>query len=679
MYFPTKKGVCVALPKKVYASISMCGIVGYLGNQPFQEFILSGLKLLQNRGYDSAGLSYIENGKINTIKYASAQSSDAIMQLEHDVLLTTAKGTEKSAEKPAETLSDPLLAPLSDPLVQVSIGHTRWATHGPKTQLNAHPHHDNSGRISLVHNGIIENFQEIKYGLLQLRYVFHSQTDTEVIAVLIGRYLDAGYSMEESVRKTVTQLSGTWALVIIHRDYPNKMWVCRNGSPLLLGSADDYIMVASEHIAFGPYIQKYIVLDNHDILEITRTPDQGFTYNTCLAKYAVQEKAVSAIEYEPTGHAHWMIKEIAEQSEAIYRAINHGGRIPTEDRVKLGGLDQCREQLLALDHLILLGCGTSYHAGLWALDLFKSLDIFDTVTIYDGAEFGEHDIPGRRANGTNRPTCRTGLILLSQSGETRDLHRCLQIANEHDLMTIGLVNVPDSTIARETRCGVYLNAGREVAVASTKSFTNQCVGLTLVAIWFSQERGTCLSKRERMIQDLRKLPLQVKHIMEKDTIEAIQYVVKRLANQFDNISSTLSMFLLGKGSEEAIAREGALKLKEVAYVHAEGYSSSALKHGPFALICENTPIILIDVDQQYRTKNQNAMHEVMVRGAYVVHIRDYLDQECERGTGLFVQPNSTFSGILANVYVQILSYYLAIERGVNPDFPRNLAKVVTVE
>lgn len=652
--------ICVATPKKHYASISMCGIIGYLGNQPFQEFILSGLKLLQNRGYDSAGLSYIENGKLKTIKYASAQNSDSIMQLEHDVLLTTARHKEPGSVES------------TDPVV--SIGHTRWATHGPKTQLNAHPHHDNKGRISLVHNGIIENFQEIKSGLVQLGYVFHSQTDTEVIAVLIGRYLDGGCSMEESVRKTVAKLSGTWALVIVHRDFPNKIWVCRNGSPLLLGSTDDYIMVASEHIAFGPYIQKYIVLDNHDILEITLTPDQGFQYNTCLAKYTVQEKGVSTVEYEPTGYAHWMIKEIAEQSDAIYRAINHGGRIPGESRVKLGGLDQCREELLALDHLILLGCGTSYHAGLWALDLFKSLDIFDTVTIYDGAEFGEHDIPRTGA---------TGLILLSQSGETRDLHRCIQIANEHNLMTIGLVNVPDSTIARESRCGVYLNAGREVAVASTKSFTNQCVVLALVAIWFSQERGTCLSKRQRMIQDLRKLPVQVKHIMETETMEAIRYVVKRLNGLYADTSFAQSMFLLGKGSEEAIAKEGALKLKEVAYIHAEGYSSSALKHGPFALICENTPIILIDVDEKHRAKNQNAMHEVAARGAYVVHIRDYVDHECEKGrcnlTGLFVQPNSTFSGVLANVYVQIMSYYLAIEQGINPDFPRNLAKVVTVE
>ena len=637
----------------------MCGIVGYLGNQPFQEFILSGLKLLQNRGYDSAGLSYIEHGEINTIKYASAQNSDAIMQLEHDVLLTTQKINQDN--------------------IQAAIGHTRWATHGPKTQLNAHPHHDNEGRISLVHNGIIENFQEIKSELTKLRYVFHSQTDTEVIAVLVGRYLDAGHSMEDSIRKTVARLSGTWALVILHRDFPNKLWVCRNGSPLLLGSTDDYIMVASEHIAFGPYIQKYIVLDNHDILEITQTLDQGFTYNTCLAKYVVQEKAASAVEYEPTGHAHWMIKEITEQSDAIYRAINHGGRISGKDRVKLGGLDQCREQLLALDHLILLGCGTSYHAGLWALDLFKSLDIFDTVTIYDGAEFGEHDIPGRRGK---RPVGSTGLILLSQSGETRDLHRCIQIANENDLMTIGLVNVPDSTIARETHCGVYLNAGREVAVASTKSFTNQCVVLALVAVWFSQERGTCLSKRQRMIQDLRKLPIQVKHIMERDTVEAIQYIVKRLNALYHDTSANRSMFLLGKGSEEAIAKEGALKLKEVAYVHAEGYSSSALKHGPFALICENTPIILVDVDEQYRAKNQNAMHEVAARGAYVVHIRDYIDQEYQPGskqTGLYVQPNSTFSGVLANVYIQIMSYYLAVEQGIHPDFPRNLAKVVTVE
>uniref|UniRef100_A0A6C0B0C7 Glutamine--fructose-6-phosphate aminotransferase [isomerizing] n=1 Tax=viral metagenome TaxID=1070528 RepID=A0A6C0B0C7_9ZZZZ len=647
----------------------MCGIVGYLGDQPFCDFILTGLKLLQNRGYDSAGLSYIENDEIKTVKYASSQTNDSIAQLEKNIQDITIEKKNFLNET-----------------VYNSIGHTRWATHGAKTQLNAHPHNDDKNRISLVHNGIIENFQELKTQLMKSGYPFYSQTDTEVIAALIGKYLDEGCMMEECIQKTVAMLSGTWALVILHKDFPNKLWACRNGSPLLLGIEDQYVMIASEHIAFGPYIQKYIVLDNHDILEITKTNDNGIIYNNNVSKYQIQEKVISSIEYEPTGFDHWMIKEIFDQTDAIYRAINHGGRISSATNVKLGGLDSYRQQLLEIDHLILLGCGTSYHAGLWALDIFKQLDIFITISVYDGAEFDKRDIPyyknnNNNKNKNNKKNKRTGIILLSQSGETKDLHRCIQIANENNVVTIGLVNVPDSTIARESDCGVYLNAGREVAVASTKSFTSQCVVLALVAVWFSQERGTCLTKRKKILQDIYKLPVQLKVILDKSQLDVIKNTAK---DKMIKLKEITSFFLLGKASLEAIAKEGSLKLKEVAYIHAEGFSASALKHGPLALICDKTPILLIDVDDQHRSKIQNAMHEVLARGASVIHISDSNackidDEHYTKYINFMIQKNNTFSGILANVYVQLLSYYLALEQGINPDFPRNLAKVVTVE
>jgi len=644
----------------------MCGIVGYLGEPPFQNFILSGLKLLQNRGYDSAGLSYIQNSEIKVMKYSSSQNNDSILQLEKNMNMNMNMNTNETQE--------------IDETIYSAIGHTRWATHGPKTQINAHPHCDNKKRISLVHNGIIENFQELKKALIKSGYIFYSQTDTEVVAVLIGQYLDEGYEMEECIRKTVAKLCGTWALVIHHKDFPNKLWVCRNGSPLLLGIAEQYIMIASEHIAFGPYIQKYIVLDNHDILEITKTSDHGIIYSNNLDKYPMQEKVISSIEYEPTGFEHWMMKEIHEQSDAIYRAINHGGRISSESCVKLGGLDLHRKELLEIDHLILLGCGTSYHAGLWAVNIFKSLDIFTTVTIYDGAEFSKKDIPFHKNKKLKKTLHRAGLILLSQSGETKDLHRCMQIANENNIITIGLVNVPDSTIARETDCGVYLNAGREVAVASTKSFTSQCVILTLVAIWFSQEHGTCLIKRKKMLKDIYKLPLQLNMLLENKNLDSIKHTAEQVMK---TLSCNPSFFLLGKDNSEAIAREGALKLKEVAYIHAEGFSSSALKHGPLALICKKTPIILIDVDEQNRSKVQNAMHEVLARGANVIHICNYEPElnhtDAEYYSRFIIQKNTYFSGLLANVNVQLLSYYLALQQNLNPDFPRNLAKVVTVE
>jgi glucosamine--fructose-6-phosphate aminotransferase (isomerizing) len=612
----------------------MCGIVGYLGNGQANDYILSGLKLLQNRGYDSVGISYMEKNIIETIKYASTSNYDSLLQLERKI-------TNDSMN-----------------IEGIAIGHTRWATHGAKTNFNAHPHNDNLNRISLVHNGIIENFAELKKSLIADGYEFRSQTDTEIIAVLIGKYLDTGETMEKAIQNTIDQLLGTWALVIIHKDFPNKIWITRNGSPLLLGIEDDFIMVASEQIAFNNYIKKYIVLDNHDLLEITNG-DSGIEYNKNIQRYTKKDKINTPIELTPTNHTHWMLKEIMEQPESIIRALNNGGRIENNVSVKLGGLDLCKSRLMDINHLILLGCGTSYHSALWSLDIFKSLDIFDTIVCYDGAEFNVKDIPKKG---------KTGVILLSQSGETKDLHRCIQIAKDYDLISIGIVNVIDSLIARETDCGVYLNAGREVAVASTKSFTNQCVVLCMVAVWFSQNRGTCIEKRRKIINDLRNLSFQMQKILDK--AGETQHVANVLINK-------PSMFILGKGRDEAIAKEGSLKLKEIAYIHAEGYSSSALKHGPFALIENELPIIILDINDEYRDKNRNAYQEVSARNAFVLKITDII--ESENDNSLIIEKNATFGGLLANIYIQLLSYYLALSQNYNPDFPRNLAKVVTVE
>lgn len=618
----------------------MCGIVGYLGNDNYKEFILSGLKLLQNRGYDSVGISTInnENGNsIETIKFASTNTNDALFLLE-EKLTTKKNDTDTDSDK------------------SVAIGHTRWATHGGKTDINAHPHHDNKHRISLVHNGIIENYNELKTKLIQEGYSFTSQTDTEVISVLIGKYLDMAETMEVAIQKTVRELCGTWALVIIHKDYPNKLWTIRNGSPLLIGMDDEFIIIASEHIAFGNHCKTYIEIDNHDLIEITKT-DRVISYNKNIHRYSVKEKPNDIIELSPVNYEHWLIKEIMEQPNAIIRAINNGGRIESNVTVKLGGLDNCKQRLLDVNHLLILGCGTSYHAGLWAMGLFKGLDIFDTVAIYDGAEFEVKDIPKKG---------KSAVILLSQSGETKDLHHCIQLARDYDIVSIGIVNVIDSLIARETDCGIYLNAGREVSVASTKSFTNQCIVLAMVAVWFSQNRGTHIEKRKMIISDLRKISFQLSMVLCETTIEKI----KVLASTF---KSTPSIFLLGKGRTQAIAMEGALKLKEVAYIHSEGYSSSALKHGTFALIIPNLPIVIFDIDDEHSSKNQSAYQEVLAREASVIRISmNGLNSE------LTIEKNHTFGGILANVYIQLLSYYIALEKGHNPDFPKNLAKVVTV-
>lgn len=620
----------------------MCGIVGYLGNDNSTPIVIEGLTLLQNRGYDSVGISSIVNkeNKLRTIKYASTNTYNSIEILKGKI------------NEEIQTSN-------------LSIGHTRWATHGAKTDINAHPHHDNMNRIAVVHNGIIENFSFLKADLLQKGYHFISQTDTEVIAVLIGYYLDIGYSMTEAVQQTVSEIKGTWALLIIHREHPNKVWLTRNGSPLLLGIEDDFVMIASEQIAFHNYIKQYIVLNNHDLIEVSLI-DKKISYNVNIHDYKTNVKQHTNIELSPTGYNHWTIKEIHEQPESVLRAINNGGRLLSDSEVRLGGLDSNKSNLLSIDHMILLGCGTSFHSGLWVLDIFKGLDIFDTVSIYDGADFNKHDIP---------KWGKVGAILISQSGETKDLHRCIQIIQENNMISIGVVNVIDSFIARESDCGVYLNAGREVAVASTKSFTNQCIVLTLIAIWFSQnivswsserkKKNICLEKRKRIIKDLHNLPFQMKEILKIENLDKIRHISR-------TIMDANSMFILGKGKEEAVAKEGALKIKEITYIHAEGYSSSALKHGPFGLIVPGLPIILLDVNEKYREKNENVFQEVTARGAHVLKISD------ENGE-LIIGKNQTFGGILSNVYIQLISYYCALEKGLNPDFPRNLAKVVTVE
>ena len=617
--------------KDVILYDNMCGIVGYLGTGEAVEAVLTGLELLQNRGYDSVGISIIESDGIRTIKCASTHTNNALQVL-------------KSRITPP-------------PISNTAIGHTRWATHGGKTDSNAHPHHDTNDRISLVHNGIIENFADIKAQLVKKGYSFRSSTDTEVVAVLIGAFLDEGRTMLEAIQEAMRDLKGTWALVLLHRDFPNKMWAVRNGSPLLLGSSPACLMVASEQVAFQSYINQYIVLKDHDVLEIENRGGE-FVFNKSLAKYVQEKTKGETIETTPAPWAHWMLKEIMEQPAAVLRAMNNGGRIASETTVKLGGLDACRTILENIDHLVLLGCGTSYHSGMWSLNLFKSIEAFDTITLYDGADFCARDIPRRG---------KTAAILLSQSGETKDLQRCIQVLQEGGIIRLGVVNVSDSFIARETNCGVYLNAGREVAVASTKSFTNQCVVLALIAVWFSQVKGTHEEKRRKIIADLHQLPSQIGALLNDANQTCIQNVAQK-------IKDNSSLFILGKGKEEAIAKEGALKIKEIAYIHAEGYSTSALKHGPFGLLEPGMPIIVVCNGEEHLDKTANAISEIQARDADIYFLCD----NCEESF-CYVDSNATFGGLLENICLQFLSYECALQKGFSPDFPRNLAKVVTVE
>ncbi len=616
----------------------MCGIIAYLGNKDCKEYLLNGLYKLQNRGYDSVGISRIMNNNIIVHKYASTDNNNAIKLLNNKIN------------------NDDIHS-------NIGIGHTRWATHGAKTDYNAHPHNDEFNNLSIVHNGIIENFAELKDFLVEKKYVFKSETDTEVIANLISYYLKTN-NIQESIKKTILKLKGTWALCIIHKDYPDSMWLIRNGSPLLLGIEDNYIIVSSESSGFNQYIKKYIILDNHDLIKININNNRiNFENNIERYKTNINNNEILTL---PNEYSHWMLKEIHDQYNSVFACLNNGGRIFNDESVKLGGLDNFKEKLLECNNLIILGCGTSYHAGLWGNYEFKNMRTFNSIHVIDGAEFEENDLP---LSG------KTLLILLSQSGETKDLHRCIEIAKKKDHITLGVVNVTDSLIARETDCGVYLNAGKEFAVASTKSFTNQCIVLSLISIWFAQNKNVYYKSRIQKIKDLRKLIYQINNMLKEKK--------KKFENIYSKFENQNTMFLLSKGQNESIAKEGSLKIKEVTYIHSEGYSSSALKHGPFALIEKKLPIVIIDTDNKYREKTLNAAFETHTRHAELYIITDdpsnYKQLQIPEENIIHIEKNENYNGLLANIIIQMLSYELAIHFGYNPDFPRNLAKVVTVE
>ena len=616
----------------------MCGIFGLVlleNNENLYQIIINGLTQLQNRGYDSTGLCVINNNIFEVYKYASTNEINAIDKLNNIQF---------------NNLDD----------VNIGFGHNRWATHGCKTDINAHPHLSNSGNFGIVHNGIIENYKELKNYLISEGFNFKSQTDTEVIVNLIELNYKKYNSVYESIKNTIDNLTGTYGLIIQSTFEPNILYCVRNGSPLLVGQNEDKIIVTSEQSGFCGLMSHYITLHKDDICIISKEKNTL----SVKTKQNYKKKNVTILENEltPDPYFHWTLKEIYQQPEVILNTINKGGRIKNETEVKLGGLEQYANILKMVNNIILLGCGTSYFAGLYGMYYFKHLCNFNTIQVFDGAEFDEYDIP---KIGT------TALILISQSGETKELHRCIEIAKNNNLITIGIVNVVDSLIAREVDCGIYCNAGKEVGVASTKAFTSQVVCLSMAAIWFSELHQVNKQKRAKMICDLQNLSNDIQMTLEGCVNKIINIVSKFNAN---------NMFILGKGTDEFIAKEGALKIKEISYVHSEGYSSSSLKHGPFALLDENFPVIIFNLDQNHCNKTINCYQEVASRNAPIIFITNNLSMynditsEC-----ILIPENKSYASLLGIIPIQLFAYYLSVNKGINPDKPKNLAKVVTVE
>lgn len=592
----------------------MCGIIACLGNNA-SSYIINGLKQLQNRGYDSAGLSLIYEDQWILNKYVSDNS---IESLEADHYPNSFNG----------------------------IGHTRWATHGPKTLENSHPHKSYNGTFMVVHNGIIENYKALKNFLLEQNYQFYSQTDTEVIANLLD-YYNQTYNVIESIEKTIQAMEGTWGLCIQTLQEHNVLYCVRHGSPLLVGNGGNFALISSEYSGFCGKINKYIELKSNDIckLEYTNNEIQIFTKHNYTLHNLHLESFVES--YKP--YNHWTQKEIYEQSQTIMNVTNHGSRYKKDGTIILGGLN--KTLLANIDHIILLGCGTSYFSSCIGSKFMKKWCNFVSVQAFDAGEFTKNDIPKGKC----------AFIMVSQSGETKDLQKCIEIVEGH--ITLGVINKVDSIIAREVDCGCYLNAGREVGVASTKSFVSQVTLLSMISLWFSQLQGGLQPYHSKIIKDLT--------MLSNDIDETLKINMKQYVDVFKE-----HCFILGKDCDEYTAKEGALKIKELSYIHAEGYSSSSLKHGPFALLEKDFPVILISPRDKYWYKNENIYEEMKSRQATIITITN---ESLDRDHIIVVPKNKTYQTILNMIPLQLLAYELSLYRGYNPDKPRNLAKVVSVE
>ena len=611
----------------------MCGIIGIINviEYDITKQILESLTSLENRGYDSSGLCVFADDAIYKSKKIFKNNEKPIAQLEKEKF----------------------------PKSFVGFGHNRWATHGEKTVTNAHPHVSNNNCISIVHNGIIENYLELKNFLIEKDYSFYSQTDTEVIVNLLQYYEEQNRDLpfEKIIETVIQNIKGTFAFIIFNKKNSDYLYCVRRGSPLLVGYNDSFVMIASEQSGFSEMIKMFIVLNNNDICVLSRNTDTiemkvNQTYKETKLNHSLLPKT-------PFPFEHWTLKEIYEQSKTVLNAINYGGRIDNQN-VYLGGCEQMKSHLGKMNHIVLLGCGTSYHACMFARSFFKKSEHFITVSVFDGAEFELSDIPDIE---------KTLCVFVSQSGETIDLYHSLALCKKKNIMTLGIINVVNSLIAREVDCGIYCNAEREVGVASTKAFTSQVICLVLLSLWFSQILDSNTTIRRKIIKDLL--------CLSKDFELCIKNSRKQIHSIFPIVKDVTNMFLLGKEKDEYIAREGSLKIKEISYIHSEGYSVSGLKHGPFALLDENMPVILIHTNKDYEAKLLGGYEEIKSRKAPIIFITPFSDLHVPNT--LFIPTNETFSSLLAIVPLQLLAYELSLSKHFNPDTPRNLAKVVTVD
>jgi glucosamine--fructose-6-phosphate aminotransferase (isomerizing) len=614
----------------------MCGIVGYIGNKKASDIIVKGLERLEYRGYDSAGIALL-NGQLEI----------------------------KKGKGKVQNLKKKLKADPSDGLV--GIGHTRWATHGAPNDINSHPHVSESGKIALVHNGIIENYNTLKKELKNKGRTFHTDTDTEVIAQLIEEIYENGdgeeVTFEQAVQMALQQVVGTYGLAILNVEEPNRIIVARKGSPLLLGIGDDEMFVASDASPIVEHTKKVIYLDDGEMAIVTKDGYEVKTIKDEPLTKKVHELAMSIEEIEKGGYPHFMLKEIFEQPRAISDCLR--GRLNVEDHsIQLGGIADVLDKLVNAKRLIIAACGTSWHAGLVAEYLFEHLAKLSVEVEY-ASEFryrealiDEDDV----------------MLVISQSGETADTLAALRTAKERGALTLGVCNVVGSTIARDTDAGVYTHAGPEIGVASTKAFTTQVSVLAMMAIMLGQRRGVLDEDyAARLIEELDRIPGKVQKILDNSDD------LKDMARLF---SYAPNFLYLGRTYNFPVALEGALKLKEISYIHAEGYPAAEMKHGPIALIDEMMPVVVVAATDHTNEKMISNIEEVKAREGRIISITGEDNDEVidlSEFSCPIPETEDCLSPMLTTIPLQLLSYYIAVNRGCNVDQPRNLAKSVTVE
>jgi glutamine---fructose-6-phosphate transaminase (isomerizing) len=612
----------------------MCGIVGYVGKRNCVPIILEGLRRLEYRGYDSAGIALINNDGFFLQKNVG-KVADLVAAL-------AAKNGSLSSN--------------------IGMGHTRWATHGEPTEKNAHPHLDQKKEIAVIHNGIIENYAAIKTKLLRDGHTFESATDTEVLAHLIGVMYAKSKNLYSAVRLALAEVEGTYGIVVLSQHEPEKIIAARKGSPLIIGVGEGEHFVASDASAIVEHTRQVVYLEDGEVSEISASEFKTMTVEDVAVNKVVQEVTLELTQIERGGYDHFMMKEIQEQPETIRNAMR--GRLQVaEGTVVLGGLREVMDKLLNARRIIIVGCGTSWHAGLVGEYMLEKIAKIPTEVEY-ASEFRYRD-PVITKDDV--------VFLISQSGETADTLAALRDAKAKGATVLGIVNVVGSSIPRESHGGVYVHAGPEIGVASTKAFTSQLTTLALITLMLARAKGMSKEDGRVLASELATLPAKVARVLENAEN------IKTIAEQFKNVQHVL---YLGRGANFPVALEGALKLKEISYIHAEGYPAAEMKHGPIALIDENMPVVFVVPRDGIYDKVVSNIQEVRARRGRIIAVANEDDREIDQLAEYVIRVPRTygfFGPILNVIPLQLLSYYVAVARGTNVDQPRNLAKSVTVE